>query len=272
MRVIKKLITVLLIILCLGTLIYSGSKIFDVLKGDYQESSMYDWIDSLINTNNKEKEQDWFEFYANQELVIIDKFDYSLQKMDKSSWDALYEQNHDFIGYIWFDSDIIKEPIMQTKEAEYYLRRDFNKKYSEHGTVFMNYENELEDMNLTIYGHSNSYDHTKQFSALNDLHKKEATYLKNSHFTIYFENEYRRYVICYIFSNNEFDTYNHQYTSWNEDDFEKYMNFVKKKNTVPSIDTIEFGDNFVTLQTCMRTDTSYKVMAICKEIGRYSYE
>lgn len=274
MKKCKNIILVILCTVCAIIFVYSGFKIISISKSFEDEQKVYDQIDSIIEEANKSDKDkiNWFEFYANQELVVIDRFTYSLQKMNQNAWKALYEENKDFVAYLWFDNDLFKEPIMQTTNNSYYLSHDFNKKYFARGTVFMNYMNTFDDMNLTIYGHNNASDYSVKFARLNDMKNDEELYLKNAHFSIYFENEIRRYVVCYIFVNRDFANYNHQFTSLTEEEFTTYFNFVKAKNTVPSIQEIEYGDNFVTLQTCLRGDGSYKVMAVAKEIGRYSYE
>lgn len=245
-------------------LIFSGFKVISILKGYADDNAVYDQIDSIIDKNNEPDENQ-------QDISKENLFDYSLQKMNQKAWQALHDENKDFVAYLWFDNDLFKEPIVQTTNNSYYLSRDFNKKYSARGTVFMNCINTIDDMNLTIYGH-NSSNREFKFAKLNDLKNDANMYLENAHFSIYFENEIRRYVICYIFVNKDFVNYNHQFTSLTEEEFNTYFNYVKSKNTVPSIQDIEYDDHIMTLQTCLRGDGSFKVMAVAKEIGRYSYK
>ena len=281
MKKLRNVLLIMLFIISMGVFAYSLNQVIEIKSSYDAEQRTYDEIDRIIAAHNEKKNDEtpqeesktnWFEFYANQKLVVVDRFAYSLQKMNRSAWQALKNENDDFVGFLWFDNDLFKEPIVQTTNNAYYLDHDFHKNYFARGTVFMNYINKLDDMNLTIYGHNNRYDYTVKFARLNDMRNDEEMYYQNAHFSVYFENEIRRYVICYIFVNKDFKNYNHQFRTLTEDEFNTYFDFVKMKNTVPSIQEIEYGDNFMTLQTCLRGDGSYKVIAIAKEIGRYSYE
>jgi len=72
-------------------------------------------------------------------------------------YQALYEENSDLIGWIKIENTKIDYPVMQTKEEpQYYLRRNFDKKYDSLGTPFADYRCEVlspRSYNVIIYGH-----------------------------------------------------------------------------------------------------------------------
>ena len=77
-------------------------------------------------------------------------------------YQALYEQNQDFIGWIQIENTKINYPVMQTKEEpQYYLRRNFNQEYDSQGTPFVDYRCEVlspRSFNLIVYGHYTNTD------------------------------------------------------------------------------------------------------------------
>ena len=64
-------------------------------------------------------------------------------------------RNRDYIGWIKVDGTDISYPIVQSKEELFYLRRNFDKKHSIPGTIFMDYHNNktFSDTNTMIFGH-----------------------------------------------------------------------------------------------------------------------
>ena len=49
----------------------------------------------------------------------------------------LYEQNSDLVGWIEVPGTKINLPVMQSSVKDYYLRRDFNKKRANHGSIYV---------------------------------------------------------------------------------------------------------------------------------------
>lgn len=87
--------------------------------------------------------------------------------------------NDDYKGWIKVDGTVINYPFVQVKNNDYYMRRGFDKKYLVHGTVFMDYRNDLVSMNdnhLVLYGHA-MLDGT-MFRAL-DKYKSKDFFLEN---------------------------------------------------------------------------------------------
>lgn len=69
---------------------------------------------------------------------------------------ALKEVNEDVVGWIRIENTEIDYPIVQSKDNEYYLHKDINKKYSTCGWIFMDYKNtnNFIDKNTVLYGHN----------------------------------------------------------------------------------------------------------------------
>ncbi|MBR2897337.1 MAG: class B sortase [Oscillospiraceae bacterium] len=68
---------------------------------------------------------------------------------------SLYERNGDLVGWICIPGTKINYPVLQSRVEEYYLRRDFDKTWSHHGSI---YAWEKADVfapsdNVTLFGH-----------------------------------------------------------------------------------------------------------------------
>lgn len=70
-------------------------------------------------------------------------------------YDALFEQNNDFIGWIKIEGTNVNYPVMQTpNKPDFYLKRSFDKTYSDCGVPYID-EACMTGIsnNLVIYGH-----------------------------------------------------------------------------------------------------------------------
>ncbi len=65
-------------------------------------------------------------------------------------------RNEDYIGWITLNGTVIDYPIVQAKDNDFYLRRNFDKERMQHGSIFMDFRNEstFDDHQTVIYGHA----------------------------------------------------------------------------------------------------------------------
>lgn len=64
--------------------------------------------------------------------------------------------NPQIIGWISVDGTKLNNPILQADNNDYYLNHNFKNKESRAGSVFMDYRNQILDMNKNtiLYGHA----------------------------------------------------------------------------------------------------------------------
>lgn len=68
---------------------------------------------------------------------------------------ALQEMNDHCIGWVCIPETEVNYPVMYTpQEPQYYLRLNFQQRYSVAGTPFMDYRCTLDSENIIIYGHN----------------------------------------------------------------------------------------------------------------------
>ena len=177
--------------------------------------------------------------------------------------DALYQLNHDVVGYIYVPDTNINNPVLQrSSQKDYYLYRDFYGNEDRHGSVYVR---EVCDVfgpsdNVTIYGH-NMADGT-MFA---NVHKfKDKTFF-NDHPLIYFDTLYERHVyqvVCIFRTSGSYGVgfpY-HLYDDFQDEaEYKEFVNAIRGKK-VPNdarLDVINdsgisvsYGDKFICLSTC----------------------
>ncbi|MDE7311957.1 MAG: class B sortase [Eubacterium sp.] len=169
----------------------------------------------------------------------------------------LYKQNKDLAGWLSIEGTVINYPVMQTgsKNPDYYLHHDFEKKESDHGTLFVDARNDYvnRDTNLIIYGH-NMRDGT-MFGGLKRFMEKEyfEQHQKLVFDTIYEKAEYQIVAVCLSKVNYQDDHTFRYYNFLNAADKEEFNAFLANIQQLTVFDQkidLSYGDELLTLSTC----------------------
>ena len=183
----------------------------------------------------------------------IDPADLTVLKKYKE----LYKQNKDLAGWLSIEGTVINYQVMKKKKknADFYLHHDFEKKESDHGTLFVDARNDYvnRDTNLIIYGH-NMRDGT-MFGGLKSFMDQE--YFKNHQKlvfdTIYEKAEYRIVAVCLSKVNYQ-DDHTFRYYNFlnasNKEEFQAFLANIQQLTVFDQKIDISYGDELLTLSTC----------------------
>ncbi len=258
------------------TLILCGAAFFAVLflfsgmmlmrqYADKQESAeafeqVADLIETVPESFGETEPADSEESTAPEEPAVIPA---------SEKYAAVYEQNPDFIGWLTVPNTNINYPVMFTpNEPNFYLKRNFNKEYSDYGVPYMQ-ENCMvgQSDNLIIYGH-----HMNDGSMFADLCKYESEKFYQEHKTFTFDTlaEYGEYEIVAVFKtvaySQEGFKYYHFVDAENEADFAEFMGKCKSLSLYDTGVDAEYGDSLITLSTCEYSRTNGRMVIVAKRI------
>ncbi len=192
--------------------------------------------------------------------LVVDEMDYAEMK----------EINADYVGHMWFESGLIDQPVVQGTDNEYYLHVDMNKEYYSSGTVFMDYRNTLEDMNLILYGHYVYADETLMFSPLHVLEDPE-NYEENQYIYFGLEDRILKYQVAFVYN---FDLYDYSAplyyeTSYTEEAWNTYINAVQARVYYDTGVEVTREDRLLSMQTCVRNRDDLRLIVVAKLIEEY---
>lgn len=182
---------------------------------------------------------------------------------------AVYEQNNDFVGWITIPDTNINYPVMQTPDnPNFYLKHNFEKKYSAHGVPYVQ-ENCTPDVsdNIVIYGH-----HMKDGSMFEDLCKYESEDFYREHKTIYFDtlSGFGEYEIVVVFKTVAYSAAGFKYYTFvNIETQEAFDDFLDGCHALCLYETgvsAEYGDKLITLSTCEYSRTNGRMVVVAKKI------
>lgn len=231
----KKLYTVLEIIF-IALFIFSCYKLCTMLHDYYEGDKIYDSSKEYFKAPENDDSED-----------PVPDMDVDLE--------SLKEINEDIIGWIYIPDTKISYPLLYGSNNDYYLKRTYNRIYSDFGSIFVDSRNteDFSDNNTIIYGHN-----TKNGSMFGSLKKyKEKSYLdEHPYVYIILEDKVAKYKIISSYTVEVTDdvyTYNfsdnNAYTDW--------LKTVCASSEVESPKTdFENNKKVITLSTCTsRTKT-----------------
>lgn len=180
---------------------------------------------------------------------------------------TLYEQNDDFVGWISIDGTSINYPVMQTpNNPDYYLKRSFDKTYSDYGVPYVDEACAVSlSANTVIYGH-----HMKNgtmFSAL--VNYADKSFLEEhpviTFNTLYGFGEYQIIAVFSFDTNNETFRYN-EFSDGNKEQFDVFIAECMARRAYDTGYTAEYGDKLITLSTCEYTHNNGRFVVVAKKL------
>lgn len=238
-------------------------------------------------TDSRQTVQDQNRIELKQEVEISGKIplgDDKIEEIQKQvpgildKYVAFYDQNPDIVGWIKIDDTPIDYPVLQYKDNDFYLYRDFEKKDSKYGSIFADFSvkltSESRPNNTVLYGHNISSG--TYFAKLTNYYPRKygslnfyLTHPTVTFDTIYEEGTYK--VFAGIFINTEEkhgDVYQYftKRTFKDKSAFYDFAQNILDRSVFYTGVDLEYGDEILTLSTCYYplgndVDTRFAVFA-----------
>lgn len=246
-----KLMMIMIIYLCASTFIISSS--FNAVNSLNADKLKHEIIENENNEIKTEPSENNKNELTDNDIVLDKKEE---EKVKRSKYDLenimdnLLKINNETVGYLVVKNTNISYPVVKHSDNSYYLKRDFYKKKTSMGWVFLDYRNSKDkfDDNNVIYAHS-----MKNGTMFGTLKKViESSYRSNSeNMIISYDTLFGKYKFK-IFSVYKVD-YTTDYLKTNfdsEKDFNEFVKLIKSRSVFKSKDKVKYGDKILTLSTC----------------------
>ena len=243
--------------------LFSGVMLYRQYADEKQSAEAFDNIAALVQEETPTADEPQESKSPQSEQTAFEKYA------------AVYEQNSDFVGWISIEGTNIDYPVMQTVDnPNYYLKRSFEKQYSDYGVPYVqaNCDLGLSD-NCVIYGH-----HMNNGSMFADLCKYESEDFYQSHKTIRFDtlSGFGEYEVVAVFKTAAYSEHGFKYYHFvNADSAEDFDAFIAKCKELALYDTgvtAEYGDKLITLSTCEYSRQNGRMVVVAKKIVSPSAE
>ncbi len=249
---IRKFLFITFLIIFIISMIYIVTYLYTMIKDEKELSVLQDIMNSEINEDislNIVKTSE-NEIIANKN-EDIDKLDNKIENFKK-----LQNEYSDIVAWLEIENTQINYPVLQGKDNDYYLYKNYKGQYSRNGSIFLDYRYDFskDNQNFFVYGHNNN-----DQMMFNELLKYSEEEFYNSHkkISLITAKEIEDYEIISVFKseifskdiNNVFKYYN--YINFeSEDKFNKYINNCKEKSLYKIESLPKYGDKILTLSTC----------------------
>lgn len=235
---------------------------------------VYSYIKGKIN----ETKPNLLDIYKEQGVNIYSEENVENESEKKSekitALEELQKVNSDIVAYIEIEGTNVSYPVLQAKDNDYYMYRNYKKQNSNDGSIFLDKDVSLNlpSSNFLMYGHNN--ENGKMFSEL--LNYKKENYYKE-HPTINFvtNEEDAQYEIIAVFYSKVYyqsdkNVFRYYYFV-NADtvmDFEYYVINAKKASIYDTGKTAEYGEQLLTLSTCSYHTEDGRFAVVARKVSK----
>lgn len=196
----------------------------------------------------------------------------SVQKSEiLEQYQTLYNENHDFIGWLSIPDTNIDYPVLQCSDNEYYLHHNFYREEDKYGCLYVK---DIADVNtpatnFIIYGHN-----MKDGSMFGNLDRYQEQTFYQEHPFIQFNTLYeeRTYQVLAVFlsqvyrEDEDVFKYYQFYQADTETEFLDFYENIMASSLITSEVTATFGDTFLTLSTCAYHVEDGRFVVVAKRI------
>ena len=224
----------------------------------WQNKKMMEDLANFVSTPNTEVSQNASEEEQRKQTLLA-----NLQELKK--------QNSDLVGWLTVDGTEVNYPVVQTNNNDYYVNHNFEKQSNELGSIFLDKDCSIEKptANFLIYGHRSNGG--QMFETLTK-YKEEDFYKEHPTFEFATLDEVSEYQIIAVFQSQVYlknqDVFKYYFfkDAETEEEFNNYIENVKKLSLYNIAETAEYGDQLITLSTCDYHVTDGRFAIVAKKV------
>lgn len=249
----KKKLPLLIFFISLFFVIISSFQIIKWTKDNKNTNKETNKITDNIKVKKTNKDTKLIE--QNTEIANSNPYwDFIKMKLIDVDLNELKKQNNETVGWIQVKGTNINYPFVQHSDNSYYLSHDFSKNKNNAGWLFLDYRNNINQMNKNtiIYGHGR-LDKT-MFGSLKNIFKSD--WLNDQNNYVIFISTEKENTMWQVFS-----TYRIKTTSdylrinfQNDNDYQNFLDMITKRSEHNFNTPINTNDNILTLSTCYNNE------------------
>lgn len=190
---------------------------------------------------------------------------------DNSNLEAylnLKELNSDYKFWIKIDNINVNYPVVQASDNTFYLKKDFYKKDSSSGTIFLDYRNNYKkDFNTLIYGHN-----MKNQTIFNNIEKYKTADFFNQNNKIKIKDDKYQYIyepfsVYVVNGSSDASIHTNINKSSDNKEIQKYIQTIKNKSLHESKLEVTHNDRILSLITCSYESADVRTIVHAKLVN-----
>lgn len=180
--------------------------------------------------------------------------------------------NKDMAAWLVIPDTEIDYPVMWTPEDEtYYLYRDFEGKENKNGCLLLDTDSSVDPLTTNLIIHGHNMKSGAMFGTLTD-YENQNYYENHKQIVLYTEECRRNYEVIAVFRSQVFKKTDQVFKFYQffqadtEEEFNDFYENIKALSLYDTGVTAEFGDNFITLSTCVYHVEQGRFVVVAKEV------
>lgn len=247
----KHKIFVLIIIISTGLLIYSGISIYFWHQDNLELNAEIKEIeDDLILEEIEDKETTKEVNPPKKTNAKDDYWEYIKLPLINVNFNDLLKKNKDTVAFLKVNGTNINYPVVQASDNDYYLTHTFNKKKNPGGWVFLDYRNNLNnlDANTIIYAHGR--ENKTMFGSLKNI-LTNGWYKNTNNYVVHLSTP-NASTLWQVFSVYKIPTETYYLTSnfGSTSSHEKFLETITNRSAFNFNTSVNTNDKILTLSTC----------------------
>ena len=243
----RKILIYILILVCLIIIIFSLYNIFEWYLDNSKIRQINKEIEENTDIDNNSKQGELVNPPKNKDSNY---YYYASIPFYQVNFAALSTLNKDTVAFIRMRNTNVKYPVVQSSDNNFYLTHSFDKEENNAGWIFMDYRNDIDNLNdnTIIYGHARI--NGTMFGSLKNALSHDWQNDRDNY--VIFLSTPKENMIFQIFSiytiKRESYYITTNFTSSNEK--QKWIDTMKTRNIAPIDTEVNIDDKFLTLSTC----------------------
>lgn len=180
--------------------------------------------------------------------------------------------NEDMTAWLVVPGTNIDYPVMWTPwDENYYLYRDFDKKDNANGSLILDTDSSLDPLTTNLIIHGHNMKSGAMFGNLTDF-EDEDYYKDHNQIILYTKECQKNYEIIAVFRSQVYKKTDDVFKFYKffqantEEEFNDFYDNIKDLSIYDTGVTAKFGDNFITLSTCVYHVTNGRFVVVAKEV------
>lgn len=230
-----------------GIFFYSASQLGSMLVLDFLNKKALAEIQSIYEERGVDEPGELIGL-ASETVSQKTAEDQAQKTVQQEKIRQLQQINPDIVGWIKIDNTPINYPVLQAKDNEYYLHRNY--KHEEHraGSIFMDYRNDIfaQDQHMIIYGHAmkdgSMFGQLKQFTD-EDFFREHRIFTLDTLVDSYQVEIFSVYrtTIDFYYLQTEFSS---------QEEHASFLHTIQDRSLFNTDTTVTTEDQLLTLSTC----------------------
>ncbi len=251
------IVILLMTLISITILVFSLIKILNWYKDSKNTKEITkEAIEKVEIEEIKEEDEENVQIIEPSEEIIESNpyWDYIKMSLINVDFSELENINQDTVGWIQVNGTNINYPFVQASDNSFYLNHSFDKSYNEAGWVFLDYRNDINNLNKNTILYAHGRVDRVMFSSLKDILK--STWYDNLDNHVIKLSTKTHNTLWQVFSVYHIETTNDYIKTkfQTDEEFAEFVKVLQDRSMYKFQTSVTGTDKILTLSTCYNND------------------